>query len=252
MKQMCLINCRSSRSVHLWQHSSSAPASAMSAAQTWSGCQPEPLCLLGIRHLFLTCRFMDDILWPASASFEDERRTAPPYAPHTRRGLPYSHESSCNVTSSCLWDAISFLPPMLGAIWRSFPLRCAVLANLFPVHLPLFFLCVGMPRLLDFAFGACEHVLANIAYTLFALGKLYCGVFLLRFHCAALRALELLAVFAHAPKTLRRLCLGKLLLRFHSVTLRALLQRAQPHAVTATPVLAPTLSQLFGGEVTPL
>ena len=141
---------------------------------------------------------------------------------------------------------------MLGAIWRSFPLRCAVLANLFPVHLLLFFLCVGLPRLLDFAFGACEHVLANIAHTMFALfGKLYCGVFLLRFHCAALRALELLAVFAHAPKTLRRLCLGKLLLRFHSVTLRALLPRAPLDAVAASSLLA-ALNQVFRGELTPL
>ena len=151
---MCLINCRSSRSVHLWQHSSSAPTSAISAAQTWSGCQPEPSCLWASVIFFLTCRFMDDMLWPASASFEDDRRTALPYAPHTRRGLPCSHESSCNVTSSCLWDAVSFLPPMLGAIWRSFPLRCAVLANLFPVHLPHFCLCEGMPRLLDFFIGS--------------------------------------------------------------------------------------------------
>ena len=64
---------------------------------------------------------------------------------------------------------------MLGAIWCSFPLRCAVLANLFPVHILLFFLCVGMPRLLDSAFGALEHVLAIIAHTTFAfIAQLYC------------------------------------------------------------------------------
>ena len=87
MKEMCLINCRRSRSVHLWRHSSSSPTSAMSAAQTGSRCQPEPLCLLGIRHLCLTCMFMDDMFWPASASFEDDRRTALPCAPRTRHGL---------------------------------------------------------------------------------------------------------------------------------------------------------------------
>ena len=209
---MCLINCRSSRSVHLWQHSSSAPTSAMSAAQTGSRCQPEPLCLLGIRHLCLTCMFMDDMFWPASASFEDDRRTALVYAPHTRRGLPCSHSSSCNVTSSCLWDAVSFLPPMLGAIWRSFPLRCAVLANLLPVHVPPFCRCVGVPRLLGLATGAPEQKQACAAHARFAFFiQLVCRVFLLRFHSAAFRALEaalaLLAVVAHAPNALRPISL---------------------------------------------
>ena len=80
---MCLINCRRSRSVHLWQHSS-APTSAMPAAQTWSRCQP---AAVGHPPSFLTCRFMGDMFWPASASFEDDRRTALPCAPRARHGL---------------------------------------------------------------------------------------------------------------------------------------------------------------------
>ena len=42
MKHMFLISGRGSRSVHLWQ-GSSALVATMSAAQTWSGRQPEPL-----------------------------------------------------------------------------------------------------------------------------------------------------------------------------------------------------------------
>ena len=99
---------------------------------------------------------------------------------------------------------------MFGVLWRSFPLRCAVLANLFPMYFPPFFRCVGMSRLLGLATGALEQKQAVFAHAPAAFfGQLLSGVFLLRFHSAALRALEvglaLLAVDARAPNTLRPL-----------------------------------------------
>ena len=146
---------------------------------------------------------------------------------------------------------------MFGVLWGSFPLRCAVLANLVPTHFLPFFHRVGMPRLLGSASGAREHILAIIAHTFCAfLGQLYCGVCLLRFHSAACRALDaalaLLTVVAHAPFAFfGHLFCGVFFFRFHSVTLRALLQRAQLDAVAASSLVA-ALNQFAGGEVTSL
>ena len=164
-----------------------------------------------------------------------------PHAPHTRRGLP------------CL---TLVLVGSLISLTRSLQFRCAILANLLPVDLLPLCRCVVLPRFMGFAAGALEQEQASIANVPTTAMQVFCRKLLPRLQAVAPRALEvalaLLTVVTNTSSTFCQLRRCILLFGLQNVTLRAVLQRAQLHAVAATPVLASALGQLFGGELTPL